>query len=336
MPERIKSATAVRKNSILLVKMAMPNATLPATVSLLHNNLSHSMNGWLATVHNSVNVGSGKLMMHHMASCQSKDGPELTQVTSARFLDLACGTVLVVASTNGTNIYSEDGGTMLFHAPLMDPSPETDVLKHHQGACVVAPAQHIIIGMSKGSITAVDARGLSQFMVLQESPPQSAAVGIADLCYAACVNRVVTAHHNGELRYWYTAQNGQYVNDVIIPATMSQAPVHVSTLGPRLTVAYGPGTICLFDAATQALQVEITAHARWITGVSVREDLGQIASVGEDTALNVWQVDPATGEIALRHSCIVADKLLTGVAFHNTGVAVTAYDSDELFQVAVP
>jgi len=319
-----------------LDNMAMPNSTLPATVSLLHNNLSPSMNGWLACVHNSVNVGSGKLMLHHMGSCLSKDGPEVTQVTSVRFLDLAFGTVLCVSNTNGTNIYSEDATTMLFHAALNDPSPETDVLKHHQGACVVGPAQHIVIGMSKGSITAVNAPGISQLMSLPESAPQSPTVGIADLCYAACVNRVVTAHHNGELRYWYTAQHGQYVNDVIIPPTLSQAPVHVSTLGPRLVVAYGPGTICLFDAATQALQVEITAHARWITGVSVREDISQIASVGEDTALNVWQVDPTTGQVSLRHSYIVADKLLTGVAYHNAGVAVTAYDSDELFQVAVP
>lgn len=316
--------------------MALPNATFPATVSLLHNNLTPSANGWLAAVHNSVNVGSGKIMLHHMASCQSKDGPEVTQVTSLRFLDLICGTVLCVTNSNGTNIYSEDGSTMLFHVALVDPSPETEVLKHHQGSCHVGPSQHIIIGLWKGSITAVHAGALDKFMVLSESAPQSPAVGISDLCYAACINRVVTAHHNGELRYWYGADQGQYVNDVIIPPSLSQAPVSVSTVGARLVVAFGPGTICLYDAASQELQVEITAHARWITGVTVREDLAQIASVGEDTALNVWQVDPATGQVGLRHSCIVAEKLLTGVAFHSAGCAVTAYDSHELFQVLVP
>jgi len=319
----------------------MPNATLPATVSLLHNNLTPSMNGWLATVHNSVNAGNGKLMLHHMGSSTSKDGPEVPQVTSLRFLNIMsadgaiCGTVLVVAHTNGTNIYSEDATTMLFHAP-MHAVPEEGVLSYHQGACVVGPTQHIIIGMSKGSITAVQYSALDKYWSLPESAPQSPAVGISDLCYAACVNRVVTAHHNGELRYWYATGTGQYINDLIIPASLSQAPTHVSTLGPRLVVAFGPGTICLYDAATRELQVEISAHARWLTGVSVREDLGQIASVGEDTALNVWQVDPATGQVSLRHSCIVVDKLLTGVAFLSTGVAVTAYDSDELYQVPVP
>lgn len=312
------------------------NPTLPATVSLLHNNLAPSINGWLACVHNSVNVGSGKLMLHHMTSCMSKDGPEVTQVTSVRFLDLACGTVLCVANTNGTNIYSEDGTTMLYHVGLTNPTPETDVVKHHQGACVNGPAQHIVIGTSKGWIQAIHAMALDKFMSLPESSPSSAAMAISDLCYAVCVNRVVTAHQNGELRYWYLADGGRYINDVIIPAQLSQAPVHVSTLGSRIMVAFGPGTICLFDAVTRDLQVEITAHARWITAVAVREDLGRIASVGEDTALNVWQVNPTTGEVSLHHSQIVVDKLLTGVAFHSLGCAVTAYDSEELYQVHLP
>lgn len=287
-------------------------------------------------MHNSVNAGSGKLMLHHLGSATSKEGPEVAQVTSVRYLMVGSASVLCVTSTHGTNIYSEDGATMLFHCALSDPTPEPDVLKHHQGVCSVAPAQHIVIGTSKGSVVAVHAAALDQFMNLQESAPQTAATGVSDICYAACVNRVVTAHSSGELRYWYAAQGGQYVNDVIIPVSTSQAPVHVSTLGARLVVAFGPGTICLYDAASRELQVELTAHARWITAVTVREDLCQIASVGEDTALNVWQVDPATGQVLLRHSCIVADKLLTGVAFHSTGVSVTAYDSDELFQVVVP
>jgi WD40 repeat protein len=271
-----------------------------------------------------------------MASAASKDGPEAQQVTSVRYLDLTCGTVLCVSSTGGTQIYNEDATTMLYFVALNDSSPDTDVLKLHQGACCVSPHQHIVLGTSKGSLMAVQATALDKFTSLPESAPSSPTAGVADVCYAACVDRVVTAHQNGELRYWWAAQGGQYCNDVIIPATTTgQAPVHVATLGPRLAVAFGPGTICLFDAASRELQVEITAHARWITAMTVREDVGQIATVGEDTALNVWQVDAATGQIGLAHTSIVADKLLTGVVFHSAGCAVTAYDSDELFSVAV-
>jgi WD40 repeat protein len=317
--------------------MAAPTTNFQSSVSLLHNNLALSTNGWLAAAHNSVNAGHGKIMLHHMPSSTTRDGPEVNQATSVRFLDLGFGVVLCVSTPNGTNLYSEDGTTMLFHVTLVDPSQDAEVLKHHQGVCFVAPSNHIVLGLWKGSITTVHVTALDRFQTLQESAPQSQTVGISDLCYAACVNRVVTAHHNGEIRYWYDSQNGgQYANDVIIPPSLYQAPVHVSSLGPRLVVAFGQGTIVLYDAASRDCQIEISAHARWLTGVSIREDLSAIASVGEDTALNVWQIDAATGQVGLRHSCIVSDKLLTGVAFHGTGCAVTAYDTDEIFQVAVP
>lgn len=316
--------------------MASSNPSFPGTVSLLHNNLTVSPNGWLATAHNSVNAGSAKLMLHHMGTAVSKDGPEVQQVTSVQFLQFACGSVLCVSSTGGTQIYNEDATTMLYFLALNDPAPETDALKYHQGACCVSPHQHIVLGTSKGSLTAVQVTALDKFMSLPESAPSSPTAAVADVCYAACVDRVVSAHQNGELRYWWAAQGGQYCNDVIIPATASgQAPVRVAALGPRIVVAFGPGTICLIDGASRELQVEITAHARWITAMIVREDVNQIASVGEDTALNVWQVNAASGQIGLAHTSIVADKLLTGVVFHSAGCAVTAYDSDELFSVAV-
>merc|ERR1712127_152821 len=99
-------------------------------------------------------------------------------------------------------------------------------------------------------------------------------------------------------------------------------------------VAYGPGTYCLLDAVTLEAQAEVTAHARWITAVDVREDLGFVATVGEDTVLNVWQVDAGTGRIGLQHTSVVTDKLLTGVVLGH-GAMVTAYDSTDLFHIAL-
>lgn len=312
---------------------ALPNVSLSATVSLLHNNLSCSGTS-LACVHNSVNVGAGKLMLHSLAASSSRDGPEVVQVMSIRYLPLAFGPVLVVSSTNGTQIYSEDCTTLLTYIAINDPSTDPEVLKHHKGACVVAAVQHIVIGTGKGDLASIQAVDAGKFMALPDSVPCSPASAVADLCFSATSGSVVSAHDNGELRVWSVIPGAACTNTAVIPAS-AQAPVAIASLGARIMVAYGPGTICLYDAATCQIQVEISAHARWITAVSVREDLGQIASVGEDTALNVWQVDPVSGLVSLRQTSIVSDKLLTGVAFHHAGVAVTAYDSDELFQVAL-
>lgn len=276
----------------------------------------------------------GKLLLHSLTSGANKDGPEpegSSQITSVRYLDLAIGTVLCVSSTNGTSIYNEDASSLIFFVPVDASAAGADTHQHHQGACLVPMLQHIVIGTSKGTLVVVQA-GQDSFVALPEAIPSGEVSEIADVCFATASNHVVTAHNNGELRLWSAAEI-PYINLNIVPPTR-EAPVRVASLGAHVLVAYGPGTICLYDVVNWQVEVEITAHARWITAVAVREDTGQIASVGEDTVLNLWQVAP-TGQISLQHSSVVTDKLLTGVAFSAVGMAMTAYDSDILFIVPV-
>mmetsp|Transcript_75046 Transcript_75046/g.219865 ORF Transcript_75046/g.219865 Transcript_75046/m.219865 type:complete len:310 (+) Transcript_75046:188-1117(+) len=308
-------------------------ANFVATASLIHNNLAISSNGWLACVHNSVNVGSGKLMMFSLTTGQSKPGPEAAQVTSIRYLELATGTVLCVSSTNGTQIYNEDASAMFCYAPLTDTAESPDIQKCHASACVVPALQHIVIGTSKGSLVLVHAASADTFLALPESAPNSATAEISDVCFSAATQQVYSAHSNGELRIWQPSATGAYGQ--VEGRLKGQAPVRILAMGTRLLVAHGPGTICLYDAFTWELQVELTAHARWITGVCAKEELGQVATVGEDTVLNVWQIDPSSGRVGLQHSSIVVDKILTGVAINGASVNVSAYDSDELYTVCL-
>lgn len=280
-------------------------------------------------MHNSVNPGAGRLLLSQLGGL-SKDGPEVSQATSVSYVELSGGPVLVVSSTNGTQIYNEDATAMLFYMPINDSSNAP--LKFHQGACLVPALQHIVVGTSKGSLMSVQAVSADQFIALPESQPAGAASALTDLCFNAISNTVVSAHHDGELRVWTINAAGAYENPTVLPAT-GQAPVRVVPLGARLLVAYGPGTLCIFDAITHDLLAEVSAHARWITALAVREDLGFVATVGEDTMLHVWQVDAGTGQVGLQHSSSVVDKLLTGVAFSSSGMLVTAYDTCDLYHV---
>jgi len=309
----------------------MATLTLTGTASLLHNNLALSSSGWAACVHNSVNAGGGKLLLNKSGQ-PSKDGPEVSQATCIRYLECSIGSVLVVSSTNGTQIYNEDATAMLVYVPIDDAAADADVSKHHQGACWVPGVEHIVIGTSAGSLVPMQTSSGS-FMALAESPAPGAHA-VADVCYSAITNTVVSAHNNGELRVWQVSPHGPYQNASAIPAA-GQAPVRIASLGPRLLVAFGPGTLCLFDAVTYECQVELTAHARWVTAVDVREDLGFVATVGEDTVLNIWQVDASSGRVGLQHTSVVTDKLLTGAAMFGSEVMVTAYDSGELYRVGV-
>lgn len=306
--------------------MATKLANLSTSVSLLHNNLACSSGGWVASVHNSISTG-GKLMLYHPGS-GSKDGPDGSQITSIRYLQMATNAVLCVSSTNGTQIYNEDATTMLFFAPVGE-ATEADMVKHHKGACVIPQTQQIFIGTYKGSLVGCQAAG-DNILVLPETTCCNSAV--ADVCFCEVANCLVSAHSSGELHIWTASNTGTFVDSNVLPAS-GKAPVRIASLGARLLVAYGPGTICLFDAVTFQLQVELTAHARWITGVSVQEETGKIATVGEDTVLNVWNMKQ--NPLTLEHSEVVTDKLLTGVALHYNGAGAfaTAYDSDELFNI---
>lgn len=308
---------------------SMTSMKLTASASLLHNNLAASPSGWFSIVHNSVNSGGSKIIMH--ANGGSKDGPETTQGMSIRYLHLgAQGCVLCVSSTNGTQMYTEDATTLLHYARSMDST------EHHKGSCVVQPFQHIVIGTSVGGLVSVDASQAGIYMPMSDNLPASAAAAVADVCYCTIANTVVSAHDDGELRVWTAPhQNGPYTNSVIVPP-VGEAPVRIVSMGIHLVVAYGDGIIRLFDAMEHQAIAEITAHARCLTAMDIREEYGQVATVGEDTILNVWLIEPTRGQVSVQYSTPVTSKLLTGVTLTGTGAAISSYDSDELVHVTFP
>jgi len=303
---------------------------LTGTASLLHNNLASSSNGWVASIHNSLNQGGGKLLLHALASGQSKDGPEVVQATSIRFLETPDGPVLCVSSTNGTQIYTEDASALIFYLPLSEGG--TSDLNFHQAACFVPSLNQIVIGTSKGNLYPICAAGAGQYMPLTESPPMSQTTEVVDVCFCALAAAVISVHSNGDLRLWSPVDNGPYINSDMLPGAC-QAPVRVCSLGQFIAIADGPGTVLLLDAISREIKVEIPSHARCLSAAVSREDIGQLVTVGEDTVLNVWQVDTASGQVSLQHSSVVTDKLLTGVALHGSGASVAAYDSDQLCHV---
>eukprot|EP00933_Yihiella_yeosuensis_P000967 TRINITY_DN10152_c3_g2_i1.p1 TRINITY_DN10152_c3_g2~~TRINITY_DN10152_c3_g2_i1.p1 ORF type:complete len:310 (-),score=38.96 TRINITY_DN10152_c3_g2_i1:101-1030(-) len=304
------------------------SAQLTGTASLIHNNLGISTSGTAVSVHNSLNPGSGKLLLHSLSTGQSQDGPEVVQVQSIRYVETATGPLLCVALSNGTQFYSEDAGTLLHFLPLAE--GESEGVSYHQGACFVPTTSHIVIGTSKGTLAAVHVDG-GVFSPLAESAHSSPTGEVADVCFSALYNTVATVHNNGDLRTWTPDANG-YIPANAIP-NCCQAPVRVLALGSRLCVADGMGTLLFYDAASFELQIEVTAHARNLTACALREDLNQIVTVGEDTVINCWHVEPTDGKIALHHSSVVSDKLLTGVAIHAAGASVTAYDSDQIYHI---
>eukprot|EP00439_Symbiodinium_sp_Y106_P010906 s6800_g1.t1 len=139
------------------------------------------------------------------------DGPEVTQATSIRFLETTDGPVLVVTSTNGTQIYSEDATALIFYLPVTD-AASPDSLRYHQAACF-------------GTLWPVSAVAAGQYVQLHESAPSSPTGEVADLCFSPLADAVVSVHTNGDLRVWSVSADQPYTNTEVIPSIAQAGPL---------------------------------------------------------------------------------------------------------------
>ena len=102
--------------------------------------------------------------------------------------------------------------------------------------------------------------------------------------------------------------------------------------GTYFIASYSTGHVRLYRMSTGKLAVQVAAHGRSIYAMSLHNSY--LATVGEDTYLNVWSIPGGEGEmeITLMHNESVEDRMLTGVEFNQQGdLLVTAYDTCEVF-----
>jgi WD repeat-containing protein 54 len=94
-----------------------------------------------------------------------------------------------------------------------------------------------------------------------------------------------------------------------------------------IVAGFSSGHIRVYNFFQKQQIVEVAAHARTITGMSMHPDLFLVASCSEDQHMHVWSVP----DMSILSANVVDNKKLTGVTFM-TGdrVGVVAYDDDEI------
>lgn len=98
-----------------------------------------------------------------------------------------------------------------------------------------------------------------------------------------------------------------------------------------LVCGYVTGKLRIYKRDAFQLHAEVAAHTRAVTALDAFEH--HVASVSEDTFLNVWELasSKASGRVRLASSHTVPNDLLTGVAFAGAKSIVTAaYDTNHL------
>ncbi len=94
------------------------------------------------------------------------------------------------------------------------------------------------------------------------------------------------------------------------------------------------GKIKVYDALTFGLVIDIAAHFRVITSLSLNQSLNRLISTSEDTYLNVWKINTENGlNLVLMKSYNSDDKMIVGgtiIEKPKFNVMITQYECDEI------
>ncbi|GMH83644.1 hypothetical protein TL16_g09667 [Triparma laevis f. inornata] len=112
----------------------------------------------------------------------------------------------------------------------------------------------------------------------------------------------------------------------------------IGVVNALLIAGFSSGHLRFFDLSNGDVVVEVAAHSRCISAVTVNEEAGVVATTGEDCVISVWKIpdSPDDGhQVDLVFTEGVVDRQLCGVSFLTDGhgerkMVVSSYDSDTM------
>lgn len=190
------------------------------------------------------------------------------------------------------------------------------------GACT--DGQRIYVGGDNGDILTFDSS------LRPGAPLQKHAAPIRDLDFNEKLGILVSGDLEGGLHLWKKGKGSLVHLSSLKDFKESVTCLRVSRNGVAC-VGYLTGHLRMFNIATQALQVEITAHTRAISALAVHPTDNQVVCVGEDTCVSCWSIPTDTVK-GVAHLLILRlnQSILTGAVYcgENSGhMAVTCFDS---------
>jgi len=301
---------------------------LKQTPSYLSNNLS-AFDSSLAFV-----SGSEVSLPHLNGEWRSITLQDESKCHQAKFVTLQTLTLLVLALDVGVQIWNASGTRMVFFLPLegvIEFSPEEQ--KFTRGIAAVPYGSYIFVGTFTGDLIIISAQMEEDDRIefLEAVPGHAAPIS----ALAASQLHVVSADDEGSIIIRDVLEGFQPLH------TIQGQGMPVTSLAIRedlLVASYNTGHLRFFLLSTGSMIAEIAAHSRCINALDIHPEQPLLASIGDDTYLNIWTLpetdEGAQGEgMTLLFSEQVHDKLLTGVSFlnHETRhIATSAYDCDGL------
>ncbi len=277
------------------------------TASMSFNNCSSGCNGkYLAFSHKHlVQVCEEELLSSATEECKeitiNASAKTTDIVTQAKWCEIAGVAYLVVASVVGLRIYTvpfSGSASEMELVCIWTPDKQTGKGFERELceppfrgiACPSPPSSSdcLMVGSSTGGVIFFHVEG-KDFEFDQVVKGHDTAV----TCMGGGANCCVSGDQDGNTTVWSAVSKAEQcrLKGDGHPATSC----HVRK--DRVFVAYSTGNIKIFLRSTQSVAVEIAAHARCIWAMDIHPYKNWIASVGEDTMLNVFEFPEQVGNL---------------------------------------
>lgn len=302
-----------------------------ATPSLMYNNLSTNgdkvvyLHKERATLFNEAAV-DGKVD----SESETVAIKGASTVTQAKWIRSGRTALLVVCSSQGIQVFDSTSKRLLFFDPLAERlGSDADKASYARGVTVNQSTGELLVGYSAGHIAVYTVAGeaikAKATLLKEHTSPIT--------CLESSADNWASADNNGSITVW----SGENAPVAVFKGSGFPC-TSIALRGDVVVAAYATGQVCMYRISKQALAVEVSAHARCINALAVHPSRPLVATVGEDTVLNVFSLpdfeSAATSTVEVVFTTTVTDRLLTGVQFTQSGakshIMVSAYDSHSI------
>eukprot|EP00003_Mantamonas_plastica_P031184 TRINITY_DN799_c0_g1_i1.p1 TRINITY_DN799_c0_g1~~TRINITY_DN799_c0_g1_i1.p1 ORF type:complete len:365 (-),score=99.48 TRINITY_DN799_c0_g1_i1:1479-2573(-) len=246
--------------------------------------------------------------------------------------------LLVMTHVEGLQMFSGKKASKRVFEYLTPVVEGTEQVVAMNGIGFVNGTNQVVAGSSTGDLYVFDEPEGSSSVVICEKP--TAVVSIDNQTIMAVAtdetdkesNIVAVSDVDGNLRVLEASKDQEYTTIATLDMEDRDCATCLGVRGDNVIAGYTSGHIRVFSIKQQRMIVEIAAHARAVSALSMHPSESQFATVGEDTAVFVWTLPDEQGEnMSVIFNKMQEDAYLQGVAFVGelkNKIATAAYDTD--------
>lgn len=321
MAKRERAIQVVGSASMLIknVSSLFNTSKGTASFSVVHKSLVNVVNSSLD--------GSSHTQNQYVSKEPVANGGVII-ILQAKLVQMGPRVLLVLCTQRGIQIFEADGAALIYWHALEDSKNDTGASAHARGICSL-PTETLCVGCYQGHILVftLPSKGTN---VVQNETLKVHTTAVCDLVPGSQKQTFVSSDESGQIIVW---KRDKTFKPMLQIAGTGYPCSCIAAWKDVVIGGYGSGHIRVYSAISGKIAAEVTAHARWITGLDVTSS-GMLLSTSDDTFARVWQLkegNPYTIEHRLSEN--VSNLQLVGGCFSHPdgrGFCVAGYDSNEL------